>query len=198
MGNGVAEIGQSSDDAGRIPAGVLSGKADNDLRVGQEDIRRIESQQPLALRAVRVVIEDPVPAADHGLRCGAIGESDARRKIVPIRLDQRLILQRSTVCGDKFCRRGIEVCPLEIPFAGRRGELVSQPQVERQRARDSPVVLQKPEVQMLVDIECSIRVLLNFPVVAFRARNENCWILYFRTPAGRVAIYKLNTGNPLI
>ena len=33
--------------------------------------------------------------------------------------------------------------------------------------------------------------------ISRRAKNGNCWILYFRTAAGRTGNWKPSTGNPL-
>src|SRR5262249_19664637 len=131
-----------------------------DLRIGQKDERRIESQEPFAAGTVGVIVEDPVGAPNHGLRSGTVSESEAWRKVITVRLDQRLILERAALGGDECARRPVEIRPLGFPLPGRRGELVTQSEVQRQLARDFPVVLQKQEVQVLVDFKSGVRILL--------------------------------------
>ena len=83
-----------------------------DVRVGQDDVRRIESQQPFAAQPVGMVVEQAVCASKNRLGCQRVGESEARCKIVLVRLDQRLLLQRSILSRDELSRGRVEVRPL--------------------------------------------------------------------------------------
>src|SRR5262249_24959027 len=127
--------------------------AARDLLIRQNDERRIEPEQPFAAEPIGMVVEHSVAAADYGFRSNGVCETDARRKIVPVGRDERLILKRSILGGHKPVGGGEEIRPFEIALTRRGGELIAQPEVQGQLAADLPVVLNEQEVHMLIDIE---------------------------------------------
>ena len=117
-------------------------------------------------------IEHPVPRAQHGLRSELPGQSDARRKIVQIGIDQpaasgradlhvlrdeRRELRRLSLWHDDGGIAGI--AQIKIPVSLNRSDtvpnkFVAQPKVQHQVRRDLPVVLciERIRVSEIVDV----------------------------------------------
>src|SRR5215510_5743184 len=107
-----------------------------------------------------MVVEDAVAGTNHCLRGHGICEADTRSEVIPVRLDQCFLAQRSCCRCDELSGRGIKIGPLEISFARRRREFVTQTEIHRQVWRHSPVVLNETKKHVLINIELRIRILL--------------------------------------
>src|SRR5262245_64427691 len=107
-----------------------------------------------------MVVEDAVGGSNHCLGCDGICEADTRSEVIPVRFDQCLLAQRSLCRCDELSGRGIKIGPLEISFARRRREFVTQTEVHGQVWGHSPVVLNETKKHVLIHLECRIRILL--------------------------------------
>src|SRR4029450_1559627 len=96
----------------------------------------------------------------HCLGGNGICEADTRSEVIPVRFDECLLAQRSLCRCDELSGRGIKIGPLEISFARRRREFVTQTEIHGQVWGHSPVVLNETKKHVLINVECRIRILL--------------------------------------
>ena len=124
---------------------------------GDERIDRVGAVAGELVRAgdsVELHIADAVAAADDCLRCGRVGESEARCEVERVDLNQGRGGGRARLRGDQRARqRGldrIEVGQAIVRLDRRRDDLVAQAKVEGQVGKGAPVVLCIGEVRGLV------------------------------------------------
>ena len=119
----------------------------------RHDVRAVEREQVLAAETIEVHVARAVGGAQHRLVVQAVGRAEAGRPVVAIRIDQRAIVDRAILRLQQRARRRVEVGQIVVVFPLRRGELVAHAEVQRQRRRHAPVVLQIAEVHALTQLE---------------------------------------------
>ena len=117
-----------------------------------DHVRPVERQQVLAAEPVEVDVADAVAAAEHRLAVDRERHAEARREVVAIGIDQRALVDRAVLRLDQRVRVGIEVGEEVVLLPLRRGELIAQPEVQRQPVGRPEVVLQIREVHPLAEV----------------------------------------------
>ena len=103
--------------------------------------RRIVAQEGVAVGLVRIVV-DAAAAAEHRLVVDAVGEAKARRPIGMLGIGE----VKTGRASHNGRLRGIELGGVAVYRVGHRRQLVAQPVVQRQFARDLPLVLHEEAV----------------------------------------------------
>ena len=87
------------------------------------------------------------------------GEAESRRQVRVVRIDQRFVEKAAVLRVDQAVCVEVELFPLVVRFARRRGEVPTQTVVQGQLARDLPIVLRVGGVDILIAVVDGVGVL---------------------------------------
>ena len=110
------------------------------------DLRAVDGQQIRAAHAIEVNIADTVAAANDCPRIHGVCDSQARRKVVAIRLHQRAVEYAAIFGCDDFARRRVEIGEAVFGFPVRRRVFVAQSEIQSELLAYLEIVLPIKEV----------------------------------------------------